>query len=259
MDPDELLDVELTLDDAFDPRTFVAPSQRKLGGTGADVESKRIRFRVGRRPVARNLRRLYEIGDRKMPTGLEVFDAYDLWLLENHFSVLKEGGFEYVQQVGMQVRLAETPRCTVLSVLPKTEFVKHVGVDLRAEADVAVDGRLSVPDVAVEFLSTFEELSAGGRLSLSSSASVVGRISFALMSTAIQAIGVGDNESTWCFERLLSGAPLIGDQMVMQVLLTPRRLRKLSLSATVFANVKTFGFVSNKLTSKELPLEAALK
>lgn len=258
MEEDDFIDVELTRDQSFDPDVLVPSSARTFGGEEADLNFHSILLRIGRKPVARNIRKLYEKSGRVIPEGLEIFESYDLWLLSNSFGILNRGGFRHVQQVGFHIRLPESPRCSVLSIFPKTEFVKLGGIKLEMEAEIGVNGRLSVPKVALDPVLSLEELSGGGKLALSSEASVVARVSLSLISTAIQAIGAGDNESQWVFERMLGGEPLLGDQMVMQVILTPRRLRKLTVTASVFANVATCGVLSTKLSGAELTLDVTL-
>lgn len=259
MTDDESIEVTLGPSEAFDKALLVPPNGRKLGpDSGRDLPFDNIRIRVHRRPVAYNLRHLFELSDRPLPENYGVFNAYDLWLLQHSFSVVREGGYKHVQQIGIHVRLPETPRYTVLNILPKTEFVKHGSLGLGLEADVAVDGRVSIPQVSLKDGYLVKELSAGGRITLIPEASFVGRISFALISPSIQAVGVGDNESMWVFERTYGSDPLWGEQTVMQVVLAPRRRKKIAITTSIYATVSCFGVVNTRLKGENLELEAIL-
>ncbi|MHC2069747.1 hypothetical protein ACYFX5_19925 [Bremerella sp. T1] len=257
---EEFLDISLSAREAFDENLLVAPSARKFGSEdGGDLPLEDIRFRIHRRPVAYNFRSLLAKSSKTIPDNFGVFDAYDIWLIEHTFSVVKMGGYKHVEQVGIHVSLPTSPRFTVLNVLPKSEFVTHLKLGAGIEADIAVDGRLAVPESALNDLLEFEELTAGGRLTFSPEVSLVGRVSFSLISRTVQAVGGGDNESLWIFERPFGGTPMFGEQTVVQVVLSPRRRKTIKLKTSLFATVSLFGVMNTKLSSDTLELEAILK
>ena len=69
-----------------------------------------------------NLRKLYEARGRELPTSHAVlFDNYEIWLLAHSVSVVQEGGYRRVEQLGYRVHFPETPKVTVLDMLPQSQ------------------------------------------------------------------------------------------------------------------------------------------
>ena len=250
-------DITLTRQNATDPYLLVPPSQRHLGGDEPDIETDRLRLRIGDRPIARNLRRLYELGNRQMPDNLEVFTSYDLWLLTHAVSVIKEGGYKRVRHLGYRMSFHEKPRVTVVEVLPQTRFVTKIGGFLRAETDIQLNGEAKVPDNLIALLEEVESFSLGGQIRFSAEANVVGRVSFSVMTPVIEAVGIGSSSSEWVFRK--DSQPLLGDQLMIQIVLTPRRLRKIKLRAQLHVTITTFNFLPVRLESDWLELECELR
>jgi hypothetical protein len=249
-------EIDLDFKSARDPDLLVPPSKRTFGAE-PDIEVGQLRLRIGERPVARNLRLLYEMSKRELPSDLEVFVSYDIWLLTHSVSVIKEGGYKKIRQLGYQVRFPDKPKVTVLEVLPQTHFVTKVGGFFKSEADIQINGQASMPESITHLLNTVENLSLGGKLVLSEQVNLVARITFAVMTPVIQAVGAGDNGSEWVFRQ--DEQPLLGDQLMIQILLTPRRLRALDFKARVYATIATFNLVPVRVTSEWTDLSWALQ
>jgi len=248
-------EIELNRQSALDPDLLVPPSKRTLG-TDPDIEAGPLRLRIGERPVARNLRALYELRGRQLPEDLEIFISYDIWLLTHCVSVVKEGGFKQIRQMGYQMRFPDKPKVTVIEVLPQTDFVKRVGGFLKSESDIQINGQASLPDSLTHLLNKVENLSFGGKLTISKHLNVVGMVSFSVMTPVIQAVGVGDNGSEWVFKKYEQ--PLLGDQLMIQIVLTPPHLRRLNFKARLYATVTTFNLVPVRFESQWIDLECSL-
>ena len=95
----DFIDISLGIENAIDPNMFIAPLDRKLGSE-PDIEEHNIRLKIGRRPIVRNLKSLIEDGGKKVPENLQVFVAYDLWLVTFSFSVIKDRGFHKLSGAG---------------------------------------------------------------------------------------------------------------------------------------------------------------
>lgn len=248
-------EIQLERQSALDPDLLVPPSERTFGAE-PDIEAGRIRLRIGERPVARNLRVLYELGKREVPADLEVFLSYDIWLLTHTISVVQEGGFKQIRQLGYEMQFPDKPKVTVLEVLPQTRFVTKVGGCLKGEADIQLNGQVAVPDSITHLLDYVEDLSFGGKVTLSNQLNVVGRVSFAVMTPVIQAVGVGDSRSEWVF--IKDENPLLGDQHMTQMILTPLRLKKLKFKARLNATISSFNLIPARLQSEWIDLECIL-
>lgn len=248
-------EIQLDSQSALDQDLLVPPSKRTFGAE-PDVEAGRIRLRIGERPVARNLRVLYELSKREVPADLEVFISYDIWLLTHSISVVKEGGFKQIRQLGYQMKFPDRPRVTVLEVLPQTRFVTNVGGFFKGEADIQLNGQAAVPDSITHLLDYVEDLSLGGKVTLSNQINLVGRVSFAVMTPVIQAVGAGDSSSEWVF--IKDEQPLLGDQLMTQMILTPLRLNKLKFKARLYATISSFNLIPARFQSDWIDLECIL-
>lgn len=250
---------EITLDiasNALDPYLMVPPSERDFGGE-PNIETKGIRIRIGERPFARDLRSLYESNGRKLPPDFEVFRSYDIWLLTQSVSLIKEGRFKEVREVGYQVRFPDKPKITILDVLPRTEFVKISKASLKSEVDIQINGGASnVVDSTERLSDGSESFHSGVKLKTHTGINMAVRLSFSVMTQKITAIGIGDHVSEWVFKK--DDNLLVGDQLMVQTLLTPKRLKKLKFEARAYATISGFCSLPVKLCSDWIKLECDL-
>jgi hypothetical protein len=257
------LDVLLSPEDAVDTDLLVPPSERHLGPE-PQIERDNIEVRIGRRPFVRSLSALYESSGQKVPPGMEIFKAYKLWLLTHSVSVVKEPGRRDVRRLGYEVSFPEEPRVTVVEVFPQSRFVKKLGAELESrfvfEAGVELNGQVAPPESVTELMKQVYPLSFGGKAAakaeISTRGDFVGRLSFAVMTPIIEAIGVGDDYSQWVFTK--DTKPLVGDHIMMQIILVPNGLRELPFRARVSATTTTFNLLPSKRSSKWIELSVPL-
>ncbi len=251
-----MMEILLTQGDAVNTDLLVSPLKRDLG-TKADIEDSNFRFRIGRRPLVYNLRNLYQASGRSLPNSLEIFISYDIWLLTHAVSIIKERGFKKVQQFGYQVCFPKDPKVTVIDVLPQTQFITKIGTSFKSETDIKINGQAAITNDLINLLEKVIPLSFGGKLTCSNHANIVARLSFSTISSVVQAAGVGDNESEWIF--IKDEKPLLGDQIMTQIILTPKYLERFNFKARIFATISTFNFLPVRLKSKWVKLECNLK
>jgi|SRR5271166_3003170 len=242
--------ISISLDprNAYDALLLTPPSQRKLGGERAHAEHGAIEIRIAQRPRAINLRTLYELQGRKLPTDLEIYRAYDIWLVLNAFSVFDRGGMEAVSHVGFQMVYEDSPKVTILGILPRAEFVEVARMEMAV--DLGVQGELREAATEAVLAEAMQALPFGASFRCGASASFAGRLQFTVVTPRIQAIGAGDNLSEWLFERP-GGKPLLGDQDLAQVVLVPTLEEELRYTAQVYANIRSFGIFSTKVRKRE--------
>jgi len=259
----ESLHITLTPEQAVNPLLLTPPSERYFGPT-PEIEDENIEIRIGRRPIARSLRAMYELAGRKLPPGLDVFKSYKLWLLTHVASIIKEPGKRDLRRLGYEVDFPSEPRVTVVEVFPQSRFVNKGGIITNNkfvfDAGVNLNGQVSPPESLTALLDKFETFSFGGKaqgnLKLSTQTEVVGRLSFVVMTPVIEAIGVGDDFSKWVFSK--DTQPLVGDHLMMQVLLVPKTVSELRFKARVSATLTTFFGLPYKLESRWVKLTCPL-
>lgn len=260
---EDALDVVLSPEDSLDPDLLIPPSERHLGPE-TQIERDNIEVRIGRRPFVRSLSALYESSGQEVPRGMEIYKAYKLWLLTHSVSVIKEPGRRDVRRLGYEVAFPDEPRVTVVEVFPQSRFVKKLGAELESrfmfEAGVELNGQAAPPEAITELLKQVHPLSFGGKAGakaeIVAKGDFVGRLSFAVMTPIIEAVGVGDDYSQWVFTR--DTRPLVGDHIMMQVILVPNGLRELQFRARVSAITTTFNLLPNKRRSEWVDLSVPL-
>jgi len=230
----------------------------KSAGGGAAVAASGVEVRLGNRPVARNLGRLYELGHKQMPNGLAVFDAYELWLITHAVSAIRKGGSATVRALGYEAVFDEREVCTI-DLLPPTRF--RTWLQASAELDLGAEGNLELPDQALTLLPLETLLGGGARLRLSSAVNVIGRFSCNLLSPVVTAVGCQQSRCEWWFEPD-GDKPLLGDQLMVQTVLVHPGTDVLRFKTRGHALIKPAFytlFVSTPLKTKWLDVECNLE
>jgi len=251
----DVREVTLTFADALDRLLAVAPSQRTFG-TEPELEKGQVRLRIGERPIVRDLKRLYRKSGKTLPPDLEVFSAYNIWMILYAVGIVRASGMREVDRFGFAITFPEKPRVTVLNVLPQTRFVKRVGAALKAEAALSLNGSAQLPEAVTQMLAQTDALSADASLKISTEANLVGTLSISVLTPIIQAIGTGSRRAEWVFEK--SEEPLLGDQHMAVTLLAPKSIDELETTVRLSATVSVFNFLPCNLETDvrmDVPLE----
>lgn len=209
---------------------------RDFGSEGI-ISVKDLEISVGDRPLCRNLRQLYELGNRKVPPEIEVFDLYDVWLLTHAVGIIKrEGSTAKVKSIGYQANFANAENVFTIDLLPRTKFVSKLSVSSQTEVALGIEGHAQVPEAVTMLLEQVEYLGGDASIRLASDHKIIGRLSFSLMSPVIQAVGMGSSRCEWIFEE--DENPLLGDQLMIQTILVPRGTASLKFTVRGSAFVK---------------------
>jgi hypothetical protein len=201
-----------------------------------EISIKGLLVRLGNRPLAKNLRSLYEKAHRELPSDLAVFDSYDLWLVPHSVGILRRHGSALVHAVGYEADFCDAEQVYTLDMLPQTKFVTLVEGSVQAEADIGIEGNAELPDAAKLFLEATESIGGDARLKLSAETKLLGRISLSVMSSVVQSIGIGKPKIEWKID--VDDRPLLGDQMLLQTIAVPAGTESLQFRAKAYALIK---------------------
>lgn len=232
----EYEDVVLDANCALDPELLVPPKKRKFGEK-PDIQSGQIRIRIHRRPEARNLRALYESSGKKLPPGLDVFLAYDIWVISTSISVFPDSNARHVRELGYEIEFPDKrdgPRITVLELFPETKFITRVETGFEALADFQIGAEATLPE-GNELTGNVENFGLNAKLSVSTKMKAACRIGLSIRTRSVVAVGKGDCRSEWLLKK--EDDPLEGDFSFILVLLTPRVPRALKFRARAYATV----------------------
>ncbi|MEQ1727520.1 MAG: hypothetical protein ABL982_03990 [Vicinamibacterales bacterium] len=204
---------------------------------GTGISANDLDIRIGERPFAVNLQRLYLETHGALPPEIAVFDQYDVWLVCHAIGCMRRRGSASIRSFGYRARLMEgQPRVYTADVFPRTEFIKRSEGQLVAQVDLGMDGSVSLPHGSHEFVLGAGTGRLGGGLQLSTRASWVGRLTFAAHTAKVVAIGVGATNSEWMLE--VDDEPLLGDQLLYQTVLVPPGTRSLRYAVTAYAMIR---------------------
>jgi hypothetical protein len=254
--PFEAPPIELQLAEALNPNLETPPAQRKFGNQ-PDIRKNNVTVRIGSTPIVIDLVQIYQRSGRQLPADLAFFaDSYRMWMIQYHVNAMEEPGRDRIRQLGFEVRLPEGerhPEFTVVSVLPQTAFVTRLQVDGRLEcsADLDLSAGAKLPGAVTELVKELDvgaELGGAAKFQVSSGAKIAGRISFAVVTATIAAIGEGDTYSQWVLQR--EDRPLTGGHCFVQVALVPEVVKQVSVECRVSAVVTSaFGLFPDKRRS----------
>jgi hypothetical protein len=116
------------------------------------------------------------------------------------------------------------------------------------------------PAALTELLEQIELVSFGGeakaKIDISNKFTLVGNLSFSVVTPKIVAVGIGGDYCRWEFTK--DDMPLIGDHLMVQILLAPKHIDTLQFQARVSATTTIFDFLPNTRRSSWIDLTAQL-
>lgn len=205
-------------------------------GTGI-ISIKDLEISLGDRPVCKNLRKLYELSKREIPSEIAVFDLYDIWLVTHAVGIIKrENSTAKVQSIGYQADFTNAEEVFTIDLLPRTKFVTTVDFNTRTEVALGIEGHAQVPEAVKMLLEQVEYIGGDASIKLASDNKIIGNLSFSVMTPVIQAVGMGASRCEWIFER--DKEPLLGDQIMIQTILVPKGTTSITFKARGYAFVK---------------------
>lgn len=216
-----------------------SPSNRKLGGEKSPQASDKIRLYIGTKPSIINIRDFIRSSGKEIPSDLELFKSYEIYVLSHSLGIIKEGGWEKVNQVGYRMEFNDNSNSVVLDLLPQPKYTKNLGGELKFDASLSLEGSIRPPLELNNLIDKIEWLSAGGKLQASTDSSFVGNISFSVYTTDIQAIGKNGDYSEWQFNK--TEYPLHGSDIEMsQILLIDRFTDTIKYKCKAYVNITSW-------------------
>lgn len=196
------------------------------------VEYGDIEVRLGAKPIAWRLRQLKMSIGGEQAAELEVFDAFDVWLIAHAISVMARESSRPPAALGY-VAEALLDGVSVIRTLPDTSLVRAAGGSLVTSALLRLNGQMESPSELTQAARSIYGLTGDAKLEVSSSAEIMGRISFACWTPLVVSTGACDKRCEWRFTR--DDKPLLGTQLMFQTMLVPRGTRRLPMRLSGYA------------------------
>jgi len=235
---------ELDLEPSPFGSLFLSPYEVDFGTEEKEdrlISVKGLKIRLGDRPLAKNLRQLYQLKHESLPEDIVVYDAYDIWLLFHSIGAMRREGNAEVQILGYEANFENEDDLYTIDLLPQSKFCKKFGAAFNTDVDLGVEGKAQVPEELKEILDTIDLAGGDVKLSLSTGLKLIGRLSFSVITPAIQAIGIGASQCEWCFHA--EEKPLLGDQIMIQAVLVRPKTKVVKFKIRGYALIKT-GWIS---------------
>jgi len=222
-------------------------------GPSPHIEFESIRIKLGRRPMVYPITQLYDKLGKEIPKEYTMYVSYDIWIVTMVVGILKEGGWKNVTQLGCQIEYPETPKVTILEMLPQTEFIQKASGMIYSNSSISLNGSAAVDD-SVLGESQLSELASGSfKLDTANEVSLAANLKYSVLTTKVITTGVGDNCGEWLFKK--HDKPLLGDQHFTHTLLVPSEVQSLKLKARLYANVGGFASLPVRLVGEWETLE----
>jgi hypothetical protein len=212
---------------------------------GTEIDTGSFYAAIGDQPIAYPLRTVYQSLGKEIPP-LELYKAYELWVVPHRVSIIRRRGVAEVTAVGIEVKYETSGKtCCVKSLLPSYKFVERGSLAM----NVAIGGNGEAnPSVGLPaFGLAGASLAQLGDLSIHAKVEGELKVQFhAVVATPdIQAVGEGSSRCEWRFDH--DREPLYGrDIQTWAVLVLPRRQRELYYSMRFYLNIRTFFFSTRR-------------
>jgi hypothetical protein len=208
------------------------------------IDVKGLKIRLGDRPIARDVRRLYERSHKELPPNLAIYDTFSVWIIPHALGAIYEPeansplGLQRptVLSLGYEVDFRHEESAYTIDLMPQSQFVKKIEVGTEVKIDLGAEGNALLPTAQVNLMADRVSLGGGAHVQLAADAHLVGRVSFSLLTPVVQATGVSSSHCHWVLRA--HEQPLLGDQMLLQTMLVPQGIRELVYKVRGYAIIK---------------------
>lgn len=217
--------------------------QKVFGGEveATTIDYRRLRVRMGDRPLSWKLNEVYLENHSELPAELELLDSYDVWMIAHSVSVLDRGEFatfkaSRVEAIGYEASFDSSLVYNV-GLLPNPEVVSNIGGHLRVAATLGVGGEVeqSLDDTPGDILI------GDAKIKASVEAGIIGKLDFAVWTPKISTSGICSSRCEWFLNEV--DEPLLNTQMLFQVAIVPAGLKKLSFKIKGYALIRSIGYI----------------
>ena len=214
---------------------------------GGEVQVKRMVGRIANRPVVFRLREVFSTLGVETLAEVDLYERFDLWLVRNHVSVVRERGMAEVTSIEFECEFNPKGRTLcVVEMLPAPAFIHWGTVDgeVRCGGAVSFGGMFGKADEPADGASAPHAgaLERGG-LSFRTSVRVgVGaQFSCTVATPYVHAVGIGSNRAQWRFDK--HRHPLFGRDIPMwMVVALPKAQKALDYRARLSVTARTAFF-----------------
>jgi hypothetical protein len=211
--------------------------------------------RIADRPVGFRVRDVFKGLGKDVPPEVDLYKRFELWLVPNRVSVMRERGAAEVVSVGLECEFAAHDRTLcVVELLPGPAFIVHGGVhgSFECAGEISPSGAVSpAPALNTVDAANLAVLQRQGvQFKTGATLGVQASFRFSVATPYVHAVGVGSSRAQWRFDR--HEDPLFGRDVEMWcVVALPKDVSELNYRARMFITVRTAFFPTRQQSTWE--------
>ncbi len=204
------------------------PTIKKMSG---DTEMAGVIVRIGNRPIARNLKEILELSNKKIPPEIEVlFKKNDIYSIVHGIGAVRVEGKAKIDELQFHSKVINIKNSKIIDLIPSTRFKEVFKADVIIQGSIFASGNVSagVPDDLLNtLLPKYLSLGGGMQIQLSSNASFIGKFNFSVKYPVITSMGIASDICSWVLNPDEEKTPLLGDQLLIQIIAVPKETKEL--------------------------------
>lgn len=196
----------------------------------ASTEVLGITLRLGNQPLVYDLNKLRRQTNK--PTSHSPEPDTRTFMIVHVISALRIHGKAKVDELQYSAACTEPSSLQTIDLIPQTRFnqVFKGSLNISGALDLSGQASLDVPSIVNETLLN-EFVGIGGlKLQLCTAAEFIGKFTLSLYAPVIQSGGIGSNRCHWIINPNEEKTPLLGDQLLIQVITVPSSCQTLRYS-----------------------------
>jgi hypothetical protein len=205
---------------AFNPPLFE-------GSDSSSSEVLGITLRLGNRPLVYDLSKLQRQANKSTPHASG--SGTRALMVVHVISALRTQGKAKVEELQYSAVCSDPSDLQTTDLIPETRFnpIFKGSLNISGALDLSGQASLDIPSVVTETL--LDEFVGIGDLNLQlcTASEFIGKYTFSLQTPIIQASGIGSNTCSWVIHPNEEKIPLLGDQLLIQMVSVPSSCKTL--------------------------------
>jgi len=199
-------------------------------GDNPDSEVLGIRLRLGNQPLVYDLSKLKRQAGKTTPSGSSSDDR--TFMVVHVISAIRTQGKAKIDELQYSAICTKPVSLQTIDLIPQTRFNQVFKGSLTIAGALNFSGQasLEVPSIVNEtLLNEFVDI-GDLNLQLCSASEFIGKFTLNHYTPVIQSGGIGSNRCDWVINPNEEKIPLLGDQLLIQVIAVPASCRRLRYS-----------------------------
>ena len=224
------------------------PDTRGIDETEVEIEDS-IRMRLANAPVSYDLQKLLTASGKKIPSEFQtIYDNHDVYSVAHSIGVTRERGSGKILQLMYNAEMISPDKTHTIDLVPDTSFGQFAKFGDKTNLSLSANGVIAaeIPEsLTNSLLPAPFELGGGVKIQLSTEPSFVGQIEWVWKYPISQASGKNATYCNWILEGNEEKNPMLGDQVLVQIIAVPKGTKEVSYKVWGSIRVKPSWLANN--------------